>query len=90
MAAVSQGTPWPQAAWGYKGNVYAADVSNFPVKRQHRHLREFLLYPRVPLSYRAAAGFFSRALTSGLRFEDRFLEDVKRHIRQMAKLQDAA
>ena len=90
MSPVPSGTSWPQAAWGYKGFVYAADVSSFPVKRRIRHLREFLRYPRIPLSHRAASGFFNRALISGLRFEDKFLEDVKRHIRQMAKLMDAA
>ena len=90
MSPVPRGASWPQAAFGYKGNVFAADVSSFPVKRRLRHLREFLRYPRSPLSHRAALGFFSRAMTSGLRFEDRFLEDVKRHIRQMAKLKDAA
>jgi DNA (cytosine-5)-methyltransferase 1 len=90
MSAVAQGGAWPQAAWGYKGSVFAADVSSFPVQKRIRHLREFLRYPRLPLSHRAASGFFSRALGSGLRFEERFLEDVKRHIRQMAKLKDAA
>jgi DNA (cytosine-5)-methyltransferase 1 len=90
MSALPRGSAWPQAACGYKGSVFAADVSNFPVKKRIRHLREFLRYPRLPLSHRAASGFFSRAVSSGLRFEERFLEDVRRHIRQMAKLKDAA
>lgn len=86
-SAIPRGSSWPQAAWGYKGHVYAADVSSFPVMRRGRHLREFLRHPRVPLSHRATSGFFNRALSSGLRFEDKFLEDVKRHIRRMAKHQ---
>ena len=90
MSPVPRGTSWPQAAWGSKGRVFAVDVSSFPVKRRIRHLRDFLRYPRTPLSHRAALGFYNRALTSGLRFQDSFLEDVKRHIRQMAKLKDAA
>jgi DNA (cytosine-5)-methyltransferase 1 len=90
MSPVLRGTSWPQAAWGSKGRVFAVDVSSFPVKRRIRHLRDFLRYPRTPLSHRAALGFYNRALTSGLRFQDSFLEDVKRHIRQMAKLKDAA
>jgi DNA (cytosine-5)-methyltransferase 1 len=90
MSAVPKGAPWPQAAWGCKGHVFMADVSSFPVMRRGRHLRDFLRFPRIPLSHRAASGFLNRALMSGLRFEDRFLEDVKRHIRRMAKMKEAA
>ena len=30
-------------------------------------------------------GFLSRALVSGLRFEDGFLDDVRRHVKHMAR-----
>ncbi len=78
--------PWPRAAWGYKRQAYAIDVSSFPVREPVPSLREFLRFPRIPLSHRAASGFLSRALVSGLRFEVGFLEDVTRHVERMAGL----
>lgn len=81
------GAPWPRAAWGYKGEAYAVDVSKYPVSRQPKSLREFLRHPRSPLSHRAAAGFLARADVSGLNFEKGFLEDVRRYVEQMAKSQ---
>jgi DNA (cytosine-5)-methyltransferase 1 len=79
------GVAWPRAAWGHKGRVYAVDVSAFPVRKKSPSLRNFLRFSRQPLSHRAASGFLSRALVSGLRFEDGFLEDVRRHISRMAR-----
>jgi DNA (cytosine-5)-methyltransferase 1 len=80
-----RGVSWPRAAWGHNRKVYAVDVSTFPVTVPSTPLREFLRYPRLPLSHRAASGFLSRALVSGLRFESGFLDDVKRHITKVAK-----
>jgi len=82
---LKRGAPWPRAAWGHNGRVYSVDVSTFPIRVEASSLREFLRFPRVPLSYRAASGFLSRALVSGLRFEVGFLEDVKRHARRMSR-----
>jgi DNA (cytosine-5)-methyltransferase 1 len=76
------GAAWPRAAWGAKGKVYAVDVSCFPERRPTPRLRHFLKFPRAPLSHRAASGFLSRALTSGLHFEEGFLEDVARHVKR--------
>ena len=39
----------------------------------------------VPLSQRATAGFLGRAETSSLRFADGFLNDVRDHLRLVAK-----
>ena len=82
---LQRGVAWPRAAWGHKGHVYSVDVSSFPERKQAPSLREFLRFPRTPLSHRAASGFLSRALVSGLRFEDGFLEDVRRHVKHMAR-----
>jgi DNA (cytosine-5)-methyltransferase 1 len=82
---LQRGVAWPRAAWGHKGKVYGVDVSTFPVREQSPSLREFLRFPRTPLSHRAASGFLSRALVSGLKFEDWFLDDVRRHVERMAK-----
>ena len=83
---LTRGVAWPRAAWGHKQKVCAVDVSTFPVRKQVPSLREFLHFPRIPLSHRAANGFLSRALVSGLKFEDGFLEDVTRHVERMARL----
>jgi DNA (cytosine-5)-methyltransferase 1 len=82
---LQRGVAWPRAAWGHKGCVYAVDVSTFPERKPAPSLRDFLRFQRRPLSHRAASGFLSRALVSGLRFEDGFLEDVRRHVARMAQ-----
>lgn len=82
--ALQRGVAWPRAAWGHKGNIYAIDASTFPVRERAPSLRDFLRFPRAPLSQKAANGFLRRALMSGLKFEDGFLADVRRHAERMA------
>ena len=82
---LQRGVAWPRAAWGHNGHVYSVDVSTFPERKQAQSLREFLRFDRTPLSHRATSGFLSRALVSGLRFEDGFLEHVRRHAERMAR-----
>ena len=79
------GTPWPRAAFGLKGRVYRVDVSTWPVHVPSLPLSQFLKYPLKPLSARAAAGFYSRADSSRLRFQDGFLDDIRRHASRMAR-----
>jgi DNA (cytosine-5)-methyltransferase 1 len=83
--ALKRGVAWPRAAWGHKEKVYSVEASTWPVRQPAIPLREFLRFPRSPLSYRAAAGFLSRARVSGLRFERGFLDDVGRHVDRMAR-----
>ena len=64
-----RGISWPRAAWGHKGNVFPVDVSIWPVQWSRPHLANFLQFPRVDLSLRAASGFLSRASDSTLSFE---------------------
>ena len=73
---------WPKAAWGRKGRQFISHASAWPVHAPFRGLSRFLEHPLAPLSIKAASGFYSRAIISGLRFEDGFLTDVKRHIKQ--------
>jgi DNA (cytosine-5)-methyltransferase 1 len=80
-----RGASWPKAAWGHEGSVMVMDVSTWPIRDDAPSLREFLRYEPRPLSFRAAAGFYARALESGLRFEEGFLEDVKRHVERMGR-----
>jgi DNA (cytosine-5)-methyltransferase 1 len=86
-AAVSRNDPWPQAAWGSNDKVFRANVSTCPLKTKHRALLSFLKYPLQPLSLRATAGFFSRAMRSSLRFADGFLDDVAEHLRRLESSQ---
>jgi DNA (cytosine-5)-methyltransferase 1 len=79
------GVAWPRAAWGHKEQVYAVDVSTWPVRERRTPLRQFLRFPRAALSHRAAAGFFARAQESSLHFEGGFLRDVELHVEQMAR-----
>lgn len=87
---LKRGVAWPRAAWGHQGKVFAVDVSAWPVRTQTPSLRDFLKYDRPLLSHRAALGFLSRALVSGLRFEDGFIEDVRQHVARMARATPAA
>jgi DNA (cytosine-5)-methyltransferase 1 len=82
---LSRGVAWPYAAWGRRGRVHAVSVSMWPVRRRAPHLAEFVKHPLAPLSVRAAAGFLSRALVSGLRFEDGFLDAVREHVRRLTR-----
>ncbi len=84
-----RGVAWPKAAWGHRGKVYAVNVSLWPVAVPTPHLADFLVYPRAPLSARAARGFINRADVSGLRFEDGFKDDVREHIARMLRAEVA-
>jgi DNA (cytosine-5)-methyltransferase 1 len=70
---------WPNAAWGNEGAAFESSVSEWPVRRKYKLLQDFLKYPTSPLSYKATAGFYSRAVASSLRFHPNFLLDVENH-----------
>jgi DNA (cytosine-5)-methyltransferase 1 len=76
---------WPRAAWGRDGEVYAADLSLWPVKAEYQHLAGFLRFPTTKLSERATAGFLSRAQASCLRFTEGFIEAVTGHLETMRR-----
>lgn len=86
QSALRRGVAWPTAAWGSGGKVYSVAVSQWPVRVPAIHLHKFLRATRTPLSRRAAAGFLGRAMVSGLRFEQGFLEDIGRHIKRLEGL----
>jgi len=76
---------WPKAAWGRKGKRFRVDISMWPDAVERPPLRDFLKFPTIPLSERAASGFYSRARASSLRFQPDFLAGVERHIEKMQK-----
>lgn len=77
---LTAGDRWPQAAWGEDGHAFAVDVSMWPERRPHMHLRNVLRGNTSPLTYRAAAGFLSRLERSSLRVRDEFRVDLKDHV----------
>lgn len=78
-----RGVSWPRAAWGYKGRVFSADRSMWPVRLSRPHLSEFFEFPQAPLSERASVGFLGRARRSTLSFEPGFLDAVADHVDRM-------
>jgi DNA (cytosine-5)-methyltransferase 1 len=76
-------TAWPRAAWGHRGQVYRAEVSEWPITTERPHLLDYLRYPIVPLSARATAGFLDRTYRGYLNFVPGFREDVARHLARM-------
>lgn len=65
---------WPTAACGSAGSRNRVSVSEVPLADRHPHLHDFLKFEGVPLSARAAAGFFQRVRRTTLKLEDGFLE----------------
>ena len=82
---LGRGVSWPKAAFGSQGRVYPVDVSLWPVRRKTPHLSRFFVYPLIPLSARAALGFYGRAIKAQLRFEVGFLEAVHDHGHSMGR-----
>jgi len=68
---------WPNAAFGSAGERYAVDVSMWPEKQPYTHLHQFLKYPLVPLSRRAAAGYLSRLKRCPIKVHPRFFRAVQ-------------
>jgi DNA (cytosine-5)-methyltransferase 1 len=81
---LANGTPWPTAAWGAGGKVFASSVSMWPRRGRYRHLRQVVdLAGAEPLSVRGAAGFLERANRGSLNFVPGFLDDVFEHIEHL-------
>lgn len=76
--AIASGTPWPRAAYGYKGIVQRVDVSPHPLAKAF-DLRNSLAHSVRPLSVKATDGFLSRAYRGRLRFADGFLQSLEKH-----------
>lgn len=74
------GSPWPRAAWGQDGRVYAVPVSMWPVARPAPSLAQFLQFPLAPLSLRAAQGFMNRMEISSLKFEPAFRLAIAKYV----------
>lgn len=77
----NQDRPWPNAAWGDSGKVWAVSVSEFPILEPYTHLMEVLtLSDARPLSHKAASGFWSRLQTTKLGQHPGFRDDMAEHV----------
>lgn len=80
---VRPGVTWPKAAFGRRGaEPHAVAVSMWPRTQAKQHLSEFIRYPRVPLSFRAASGFKSRLDVSPLRYPKEFKVDLAEYVKR--------
>lgn len=78
---IRPGVAWPRAAFGSKGSLpRAVRVTMWPMAGRRIHLADFVVYPRAPLSTRAAAGFKNRLDVSSLRYPDRFREALAQYV----------
>ncbi|MEV3855073.1 DNA (cytosine-5-)-methyltransferase [Streptomyces sp. NPDC050095] len=81
---LSDGARWPTAAWGRDGQRWRSYASMWPQHRPYTHLLDLVDRSGLtPLSYRAAAGFYSRTQKAKLKFNDDFLVDMKEHVEVM-------
>lgn len=84
--ALTHGSRWPAAAWGSAGGGrHVADLGKWPIRAASKSLQDFLEYDLKPLSEKATAGFYSRALQAKLRFPDQFLAAVAAHLAKVGE-----
>lgn len=70
------GLGWPPAAYNLGRGRVEVEASTWPVAISSPPLQDFLQFPPVPLSHRAARGFLERAARSRLQFPPGLLEAV--------------
>ncbi|MEV7582109.1 DNA cytosine methyltransferase [Streptomyces erythrochromogenes] len=75
---------WPAAAWGQGGKRWRSTASMWPQNLPYTHILDLVDRSQLtPLSYRAAAGFYSRTQKAKLKFDEAFLLDMKQHVELM-------
>ncbi|WP_082401892.1 DNA cytosine methyltransferase [Achromobacter dolens] len=73
----------PLAAYGYRGRRFQVNVSTWVEQAPPPALGRYLTEPLIPLSVRAAAGFYKRAQESTtIRFAEGFLDSVAAYIQR--------
>lgn len=72
---------WPSAGWGVRGVRARSRVSEWPCRREAKHLASFLDYAVEPLSKKATSGFFERLKNSSLHYEAAFARDLAHHVK---------
>lgn len=83
---IRDGVSWPKAACGDNSSVSCAvKVSMWPKRESREHLSDFIKYPLVPLSARAAAGFKSRLDASQLKYPKEFGLALARYVKHASR-----
>jgi DNA (cytosine-5)-methyltransferase 1 len=80
-APLTQGYPWPKAAWSVGGARFASLASDTPIWRAGHGIDRFLEFEPKPLSSKATNGFIKRARAGNLRFPKGFLKALDKHAR---------
>lgn len=73
VRSLELGAPWPTAACGKRGERFAVEASEYPIREQAPSIEDFRDQHWKPLSARALRGFLNRAKAGGLRFPEGFL-----------------
>jgi len=78
---------WPRAAWNdtphESAGRHAADLSQWPVRREYRNLEGFLEHEPRMLSAKATQGFHKRITASSLWRPEGFDSILEQHLRRM-------
>lgn len=74
----------PRAAYGDRSGRRSVLVGTDPVGLRPQHLATFLQFDGAPLSAKATSGFYRRAQVAKLRFQDGFLDAVRRHLHSVS------
>lgn len=83
---VRPGMAWPKAAFGRNGSEpRAVNVTMWPVAWPREHLADFIQYPPIPLSARAAAGFKSRLDVSPLNYPEQFGQALATYVKRAVR-----
>ncbi len=78
---------WPNSAYGANGKVWEYHASTWPIRSKYVHLTDLLHTSDFkPLSLRAMSGFYERSQRSSLRFDPKFLQDVRQHIEVLSSI----
>jgi DNA (cytosine-5)-methyltransferase 1 len=77
--------PWSDAGWNVGNGRYSAALSRFPLQERDIDLVTWLKYPMKPLSEKATAGFLSRARKGNLKFPEKFILTLERHLARFRK-----
>jgi DNA (cytosine-5)-methyltransferase 1 len=73
---------WPTAAWGEGDDVWTVDLTEFPRLDPYTHLLDLLtIDDAMPLSHRAANGFWTRLEKTNLGRHDGFRADIAEHVK---------
>jgi DNA (cytosine-5)-methyltransferase 1 len=76
----------PLAAWGFKGKIFASNVTKWPINKRVTPLSRFLKDDLKPLSLRATLGFLSRAINcTNIVYSPQFLESLASHAKKMSQ-----